>query len=49
MSQPPFDDQYGNVTIIGFAIALGWGIVKTVVAIVEWLEGERPLPWKKEV
>ena len=46
---PPFDDEYGNLTILGAAVALGWGIVKSVVAIVEFLEGERPVPWRREV
>lgn len=48
MSQSPFDDQFGNVTIIGMAAALGWGIVKSIAALIDWLEGGRPLPWRKE-
>lgn len=46
---PPLDDEVGTWTILGLAIATGWGIVKGVIALAEWLDGDRVVPWRKEI
>lgn len=42
---PPLDDNLGNWTIIGLAAGGAWVVVRSIIAIGEWLYGERKYPW----